>query len=68
LNVVPFAPEEDVMTEVDAAYKLVIVAAGKINDTATVVINNDNINFFLKNLLRPSKFNVTYISFSTVFF
>ena len=52
LNVVTFVSEEDdVMTEVDAAFTLVIAAAGKINDTATVVITNDNIKFFVTRLL-----------------
>jgi hypothetical protein len=51
LNVVTFVPEDDVMTEVDAAFTLVIAAAGKTNDTTTVAITNDNIKFFVTNLL-----------------
>ena len=52
LNVVTFVSEEDdVMTEVDAAFALVIAAAGKINDIVITVITNDNIKFFVTNLL-----------------
>ena len=52
LNVLTLVPEEDdVMTEVDAAFALVIAADGKINDIVITVITNDNIKFFVTNLL-----------------
>ena len=51
LKVAVLVPEEDVMTEVDAAFTLVIAAAGIINDIATVAINN-NFTFLVVNLLN----------------
>jgi hypothetical protein len=51
LKVVVLVPEEDVMTEVDAAFTLVIAAAGIINDIATVAINK-NFRFSVLNLFN----------------
>jgi len=51
LKVAVLVPEEDVMTEVDAAFTLVIAAAGIINDIATVAINN-NFRFVILSLFN----------------
>jgi hypothetical protein len=52
LNVVVLVPEDDVMTVVvDAAFTLVIAAAGIINDIATVAITN-NFRFMVLNLFN----------------
>jgi hypothetical protein len=52
LNIVVLVPEDDVMTVVvDAAFTLVIAAAGIINDIATVAITN-NFRFMVLNLFN----------------
>jgi hypothetical protein len=52
LNVEVLLPEDDVMTVVvDAAFTLVIAAAGIINDIATVAITN-NFRFMVLNLFN----------------
>ena len=51
MNVAVLVPEEDVMTEVDAAFTLVIAAAGIINDIATVAINS-NFRFVILSLFK----------------
>ena len=52
LNVEVLVPEDDVITEVvDAAFTLVVAAAGIINDTATVAITN-NFRFLVLNLFN----------------
>jgi len=52
LNVEVLVPEDDVMTEVvDAAFTLVVAAAGIISDTATVIITN-NFRFVVLNLFN----------------
>jgi hypothetical protein len=51
LKVAVLVPEEDVTTEVDAAFTLVIAAAGIINDIATVAINN-NFRFVILSLFN----------------
>jgi hypothetical protein len=52
LNVVVLVLEDDVMTVVvDAAFTLIIAAAGIINDIATVAITN-NFRFMVLNLFN----------------